>query len=96
MDLKGAFYRAATLAWMILVFGAWIYVDLGHAEPWLSFSDVPGGSIGAFAGALVATVAGWFVTSTLNERRERAEWQEAGRQAGLHPADDSGTRVNRN
>lgn len=90
MDLKGALYKAAMFAWWAVVFGGWIAIDLGHTEPWLSFSDIPGGSMGGMAGAIVAGVAGWYVVSSLNERRERGEWQEAGRQAGLRPADDSG------
>lgn len=90
MNLTGAFYRAAAVAWMIVVFGAWIYVDSGYAGSSLSFSDVPGGSTGAFIGALVVTVAGWLVVGRLNDRREKDEWKEAGRQAGLQPANDSG------
>ncbi|MFB6136743.1 MAG: hypothetical protein ABEJ42_00170 [Halobacteriaceae archaeon] len=36
MDLTEAFYAVAAVAWMGLLGGAWIAVDLGHTEPWLS------------------------------------------------------------
>lgn len=85
MDLKRAFYRTAAAAWIILVFGAWIAVDAGYAGSSLSFSDVPGGSTGAFAGALVATVAGWVVIGYLEHRHEADQWQEVGQQAGFQP-----------
>ena len=91
MSLQGALYRAAMAVWMVLVFGAWIYVDLGYTEPFLSFSDVPGGSMGAFVGAMGVTVAGWVLISSVQQRREGVAWQEAGRRAGLRPADDSGS-----
>jgi len=74
--------------WLILAFGAWVYVDLGRTAPHLSFSDIPGGSMGAFVGAMAATIAGWIVIGILQQRHESAEWQEVGRQAGLQPAGD--------
>lgn len=89
MDPKGAFYKIATVAWMILVFGAWIYVDAGYAEPFLTSSTVPGGSTGAFVGALVAFIAGGMVIGTLKHRHEAEDWEEAGRQAGLEPTEDA-------
>lgn len=92
MDLKGAFYRGAMVAWMGIGFGTWAYVDLGYSRPWLSFSDVPGGSMGGFVAAMAAVVTGWLVLSTLHQRDERAEWQEAGKQAGLRTADNGSPR----
>lgn len=41
-----------------------------------------------FVAAMAAVVAGWLVLSTLHQRHERAEWQEAGKQAGLRTADN--------
>lgn len=89
MDLKQAFYTAASFAWMGLVVGAWISVDQGLTEPWLSFSDIPGGSTGGMAGVIGLSFAGWVVISTLNERHESGKWQAAGQQAGLRLAGDS-------
>jgi len=90
MGIKGAFYNVAALAWMGAVVGAWITIDLGHTAPWLTFSDIPGGSTGGVAGAIGLSVAGWYLLDSLNRRRERSEWTEAGQQAGLRPVDDSG------
>lgn len=90
MGLREAFSRVAAVSWFGLVVGAWIAVDLGLTEPWLTFADVPGGSTGGAVGALVALVAGWVVLGRWKAGRERAEWKEAGRQAGLHPADGGG------
>lgn len=85
MDLKGAFLKTAAVAWMMLLFGGWIYVDAGYAGPALSFAAVPGGSTGAFAGALILTIAGWVVVGNLQYRHEADQWREVGRQAGLQP-----------
>lgn len=98
MDLKGALYRAAMVAWMILVFGAWIYVDAGYAGSALSFSDVPGGSAGGMAGVLVALVAGWYVNRHLQyatrERRVAGGGPAGGSPAGRQrePAGTDGHR----
>ena len=85
MDLKGGFLKTAAVAWMILLFGAWVYVDAGYAGPALSFSAVPGGSMGAFAGAMLSTVVGWLVIGKLQHRHEADQWREVGRQASLQP-----------
>jgi len=85
MDLKGAFLKTAAVAWMILLFGGWKYVDAGYAGPALSFSAVPGGSIGAFVGALIITIAGWRVIGNLQYQHETDQWREVGQQAGLQP-----------
>jgi hypothetical protein len=85
MDLKGSFLKTAAVAWMILLFGAWIYVDAGYAGPGLSFSEVPGGSTGAFVGAMVITIGGWLVIGNLQSRHEADQWREVGQQAGLQP-----------
>lgn len=90
MELKGALYNVAAFAWMAIVVGAWIAIDLGYTTPWLTFSDIPGGSTGGLAGVIGLSVAGWYAISSLNRRRERAEWTEAGQQAGLRPAPDTG------
>ena len=87
MDLKGAVYRTAAVAWALLVFGGWIAVDQGYAAPSLSVSDVPGGSTGALAGALVAAVAGWMVIGYLQQGHEVDQWREVGQRAGFQPVD---------
>jgi hypothetical protein len=86
MDLKRGLVSLFTLVWTALAFGAWIYVDQGFAEPFLSVADVPGGSTGAFVGAMVAAVAGWVVLGSVYRRLERADWKQTGREAGLRPA----------
>ncbi len=88
MGLKGAFYKGFTGAWMILVLGAWAAIDQGYTEPWLSFADVPGGSVGGMAVALVAILGGAGVIGASQQRHESGEWQAAGRQAGFEPAGD--------
>ena len=93
MDLKGTLYNVVGVAWMGLAFGAWIYVDLGHTEPWLTFSEVPGGKVGAFAIAMGVTTVGWYAIGKHKERHGSAAWRKLGRQAGLHPADDPGDRI---
>lgn len=92
MNAKGALYRVAMLAWVGLAFGAWLYVDLGYAEPGLSFADVPGGSTGAFAGAMGVAVVGLLIIGSLDARRKRGEWRDVGRRVGLEPAEDPGDR----
>jgi hypothetical protein len=91
MDLKATLYEAAMFSWIILLVGAWISVDLGYTAPWLSFADIPGGSTGATVGALVAALAGLLLIAKLQHRHESAEWQAAGRQAGLRPSADGGS-----
>lgn len=91
MDLKATLYKAAMFVWLVLLVGAWIAVDLGHTEPWLSFDDIPGGSTGAIVGVIVAAVAGWLLIAKLLHRHESAEWQAAGQQAGLRPSTDGGS-----
>lgn len=86
MNLKRGLVSVLALVWTALAFGAWIYVDHGYAEPSVSVADVPGGSTGAFVGAMVATVAGWVVFGSVYTRLERAEWTQTGREAGLRPA----------
>ncbi|QLG49279.1 hypothetical protein [Natrinema halophilum] len=85
MDLKGAFLKTAAVVWMILLFGTWIYVDAGYAGSTLSFSEVPGGSMGAFVGAMIITIAGWRVIGNLQYQHEADQWREVGQQAGLQP-----------
>lgn len=82
MKLKRGLLTLIGLAWMGLAFGAWIYVDQGLAEPALSFADVPGGSTGGFAGAMVATVAGWMLIGVVRQRLQSADWEQTGREAG--------------
>ena len=88
MDLRDVLFQAATAAWMLLVVGAWMFVDAGYAEPTLSFSEIPGGSVGGMAGALVAVFAGATIIGKVRQRDEASDWREAGQQAGLRPADD--------
>lgn len=85
MKLKQTILGVAALAWAVVVFGAWIYVDQGLAEPTLSFADVPGGSTGGMAGAMVAAVAGWMLIGYVRQRVQRGEWKQTGREAGLRP-----------
>lgn len=88
MSLVGKFYDALMLAWFVLAFAAWAAVDLGHTEPWLTFADVPGGSVGAFAIAMGVAIVGLIPLGYLKARWLRGEWAQAGRQAGLGPAGD--------
>lgn len=85
MDLKGALFNVAMLAVFLLAFGAWIAVDLGLAEPYLSMADVPGGSIGGMAVAMGAFIAGAVVIGYVKQHHESDQWTEAGRTAGLEP-----------
>ena len=90
MGLKKTFYGAAMVVWLALVVGALVSVDQGYTEPWLSFSDVPGGSTGAVAIGVVAAFVGYLLLSALYRGAEHDEWEEIGRQAGLRRADDTG------
>lgn len=90
MGLKETFYSAARLIWLALVVGALVSLDQGYTEPWLSFSDIPGGSTGAVVMGVVAALVGYLLISALHRGAEHAEWEETGRQAGLRRADDGG------
>lgn len=89
MGLKKTFYSAARLVWLALVVGALVSVDQGYTEPWLSFSDIPGGSTGAVAIGVVAALVGYLLLSALHTGAEHDEWEEIGRQAGLRPGGDA-------
>jgi hypothetical protein len=91
VGLKQTFYSAARLIWVALVAGAWVSLDQGYTEPWLSFSDIPGGSTGAAVSGVVAALVGYLLLSALYRGAEQAEWKEAGRQAGLRPSGDEGS-----
>ncbi|MEF8894484.1 hypothetical protein [Halodesulfurarchaeum sp.] len=78
------------VAWMAVVIGVWIAIDLGYAAPWLSFTDIPGGSVGGMAGVLGLLALGWYVIKSLKWRNERAEWRKAGQKANLRPSADGG------
>ncbi len=95
MDLKGAFYKLSMVAWLLVVFGAWVAVDLGYTGSWLAFSDVPGGAMGGFAGAIVALFLGWFVLTHFQQRHETGKWRATGREAGLVPVGDGGSSSER-
>lgn len=86
MNLKRGLVSLFAVVWTALAFGAWISVDQGFAEPFLSAADVPGGSTGAFVGAMVAAVAGWIVFGSVYRRQEVAEWKQIGHEAGLRAA----------
>ena len=88
MGLKRAILGLAALAWAAVVFGAWIAVDQGLAEPALSFGDVPGGSTGGMAGAMVIALAGLAVIGYGRRRVESSEWKQVGNAAGLRPTGD--------
>ncbi|MHB9287289.1 hypothetical protein ACKVMT_09660 [Halobacteriales archaeon Cl-PHB] len=90
MTRRKALYSAAMAALLVGGIGVWILVDLGHTEPWLSASDVPGGSTGVLAGVLVVFFAGVVVLGSLQRRQQSADWKAAGRQAGLRPTGDDG------
>ncbi|MEF8887777.1 MAG: hypothetical protein V5A30_08210 [Haloarculaceae archaeon] len=90
MGLKKTFYGAARLLWLALVFGAWVSLDQGYTEPWLSFSDIPGGSEGAVAIGIAAGLVGYLLISVLHRGAEHAEWEKTGQQAGLRPGGDAG------
>jgi hypothetical protein len=90
MGLKKAFYSAARLTWVAFVAGAWVSLDQGYTEPWLSVSDIPGGSTGVAAFGVVLALVGYLSISFLHRGAEQADWVEAGRQAGLRRSEDSG------
>lgn len=75
---------------MGLVAGAWVSLDQGYTEPWLSFSDIPGGSMGAGVIGVVAALAGYLYISSLHRGVEQAEWEEIGQKAGLRPIEHGG------
>jgi hypothetical protein len=85
VSLKRALLGVAALVWAGVVFGAWIAIDQGLAGPAVSFADVPGGSTGGMAGAMVAAVAGWMLIGYARQRVQRGEWKQTGREAGLRP-----------
>lgn len=85
MDLKGALLNVALLGVFLLAFGAWIAVDLGYTEPYLSMADVPGGSIGGMVAAIGAFVAGVVAVGYVKRHHESDQWTAAGRAAGLEP-----------
>lgn len=82
MGLKKAFYSAARLTWVAFVAGAWVSLDQGYTEPWLSVSDIPGGSTGVAAFGVVLALVGYLLISFLHRGAEQADWVEAGQQAG--------------
>ncbi len=87
MDLKEFLYFVATFAWIGVVVGGMLAVDLGYTEPWLSVAEVPGGKTGAFAAGAAVLVVGLYVISSANESRKRDEWKAAGQEAGFAPTD---------
>lgn len=88
MDLKSVLYTTAGVVWTGVVAGAWVAVDRGVTEPWLTFSDIPGGSGGGIAAGIVLLFLGWIVIGRVNAGHERAVWEAAGKQVGLRPATD--------
>jgi hypothetical protein len=88
MDLQGALYKVAAVAWIGLVIWAGLAVGDGAAEPWLTISDFPGGSYGALIAAIGVAFAGLLVLRFIQERHEAKQWEAAGRQAGLSPVGD--------
>lgn len=90
MGLKKALYGAGRLIWVGLVAGAWVILDQGYTEPWLSFTDIPGGSMGAGVIGVVAALAGYLYISSLLRKVEHTESKKAGRQAGLRQSEPGG------
>jgi hypothetical protein len=90
MGLKKLFYSAARLIWVALVAGAWVSLDQGYTEPWLSFTDIPGGSTGAGVIGLIAALVGYLYISSLHRDAEHAEWEETGQEAGLRRSEAGG------
>lgn len=78
--------QPGNLAVFLLAFGAWIGVDLAHAEPSLAMADVSGGSVGGMALAMVAFVAGLVVIGYVKQHHRSDQWTAAGRAAGLEPS----------
>ena len=90
MGLKKALYGAGRLIWVGLVAGVWVSLDQGYTEPWLSFTDIPGGSVGAGVIGVVAALAGYLYISSLLEEVEQSEWKKAGQQVGLRQSEPGG------
>lgn len=85
MGLKAKLMEAATPAWFILVMGLAIALYTGQAEPYVSPSQLPGGPLYMFGGAVVAFVAGLFVISSIDSRIKSGQWKQVGKQANLTP-----------